>query len=137
MEPEILLAKLESLGRCLKRLEEKKPLDYSRLEEDIDIQDIIILNLERAVQQSVDAGLHVLVDYGQSRINTMAEVFTALEQNGIISSSLAKDLIGAVGFRNIAVHEYRSIDWKIVWTILTEKLKNFRDYQKALLTLIP
>ena len=136
MEPEILYEKMESLSRCIHRIEEKKPENLSILENNNDIQDIIVINLERAVQQSVDAGLHILIDYNKSKVNTMADVFIALKENKIISNDLAKNLISAVGFRNIAVHEYRSINWKVVWNIIQNHLADFREYQKAVLKVI-
>ena len=136
MEPEILIAKMESLSRCILRIESKCPEDSQTLKDDLDLQDIIVINLERAVQQCVDTGLHILSDYNGSPINSMADVFQSLAGNKIISDELAGNLIAAVGFRNIAVHEYRSIDWNIVWTIINDNLSDFRDFQKALLHLI-
>lgn len=136
MEPEILYAKMESLNRCILRIEEKKPENIFSLKDDLDLQDIIVINLERAVQQSVDAGLHILIDYGQSRVDSMADVFLALKQNKIIGEKLSKNLIGAVGFRNIAVHEYRSLNWDVVWSIIENNLQDFKDFQKAVLKLI-
>jgi uncharacterized protein YutE (UPF0331/DUF86 family) len=41
-------------------------------------------------------------------------------------------LKGAVGFRNIAVHNYRTIDWQIVFSIIHEHLDDFRQYAKAI-----
>lgn len=41
--------KCESLVRCLKRIENKRPDTYDELIKDIDLQDIISVNLERAV----------------------------------------------------------------------------------------
>ncbi|MDC7234655.1 MAG: DUF86 domain-containing protein [Spirochaetales bacterium] len=137
MEPDLLLAKMESLSRCILRIESKRPDNKEILINDIDIQDIIAVNLERAVQQCVDTGLHILSDYNGSSVDSMADVFLSLSDNKIISQDLANKLIAAVGFRNIAVHEYRSIDWSIVWTIIHDHLIDFRDFQKAVLNLIP
>ena len=32
-----------------------------------------------------------------------------------------------IGFRNIAIHSYFSVDWKIVWATATEDAPNLRD----------
>ena len=37
----------------------------------------------------------------------------------------------AVGFRNIAVHNYESINWAIVFAIATEHLKDFEEFAAA------
>jgi hypothetical protein len=50
MDREIVALKLESLRRCIQRLNSKCPLEPETLVADIDLQDIISLNLSRAVQ---------------------------------------------------------------------------------------
>lgn len=37
----------------------------------------------------------------------------------------------AVGFRNIAVHAYDSIDWEIVYSIATERLQDFKEFART------
>jgi uncharacterized protein YutE (UPF0331/DUF86 family) len=46
----ILAQKLESLRRCVKRIEDKAPPDLEQLIQDPDLQDILVLNLTRAIQ---------------------------------------------------------------------------------------
>ena len=53
---DVVRRKLESLRRCIVRIEEKRPVSVEILKTDYDIQDIISLNLERAIQISVDIG---------------------------------------------------------------------------------
>lgn len=36
----------------------------------------------------------------------------------------------SVGFRNISVHEYQSIDWLIVFKIITEHLVDFEKFAR-------
>ena len=50
MDQVILAHKLESLRRCILRVEEKTPSDVDQLIQNPDIQDILVLNLTRAVQ---------------------------------------------------------------------------------------
>ena len=38
----------------------------------------------------------------------------------------------AVGFRNIAVHEYEEIDWDIVYAIATEGIADFQQFAEAI-----
>ena len=46
----VIAEKLESLRRCVRRIEEKCPTEAAALANDLDIQDIITLNLTQAVQ---------------------------------------------------------------------------------------
>ena len=52
MDREVIEHKLESLRRCLQRVAEKCPSDQDKLGRDADLQDIVTLNLSRAVQVS-------------------------------------------------------------------------------------
>jgi uncharacterized protein YutE (UPF0331/DUF86 family) len=136
MEPEILLAKMESLSRCIHRVESRRPDTLEELIDNLDTQDIIVINLERAVQLCVDSGLHILSSESMSSVESMADVFLQLSLKKIIAEKLALNLISAVGFRKIAVHEYRAIDWNIVWAIINHNLQDFREFQKAVLDLV-
>ena len=75
MDQLILEQKLESLRRCIKRVEEKTPSRVSRLIQDPDIQDILVLNLTRAVQLCVDIGSHVISTSEETTPTTMGDVF--------------------------------------------------------------
>lgn len=56
MDTVVLVEKLESLRRCIRRIEAKKPDNADQLKQDIDLQDILVLNLTRAILLSVDIG---------------------------------------------------------------------------------
>ncbi len=49
MDSLIVERKLESLRRCIKRVEQKRPDNAATLETDPDIQDILVLNLSSTV----------------------------------------------------------------------------------------
>lgn len=133
MDPDIIKNKLESLHRCLSRIKTHTPASVSELEDNIDAQDIIILNLERTVQLCVDIGSHILTDVSANAVDTMASVFTELAKNKIISNELSLNLARAVGFRNIAVHEYSELDWNIVYAIITRHLDDFYEFGRIVL----
>lgn len=55
MDRAVVLNKLESLRRCVKRIQDKTPTKYEELVDDYDLQDIITLNLERCRNTAVHA----------------------------------------------------------------------------------
>jgi uncharacterized protein YutE (UPF0331/DUF86 family) len=125
---DLLDAKVESIERCLKRIEERTPATPEALEADYDAQDIISVNLQRAVQLSVDLASHLITTRGWPAPDTMGAAFTTLEREGILDADLADRLRRAVGFRNVSVHEYEEVDWRRVYSMVTERLGDFRDY---------
>ncbi len=132
MDREVIAQKLESLRRCLKRVEEKCPSDSDTLAREPDLQDIITLNLTRAVQLCVDIGSHVIAEMEVSPPNTMGETFDILAQAGVIDNKLGTQLKKAVGFRNIAVHNYQVIDWVIVHAMARHHLGDFAAFARAM-----
>jgi uncharacterized protein YutE (UPF0331/DUF86 family) len=134
MENELILTKLESLTRCVDRIRIKTPETYKILVEDVDAQDILAGNLERSVQICVDIALHLIsIQITPPVPTTMADAFRVLEKQKIITPQTAQALISAVGFRNISVHAYDTINWEIVWKIVTEHLRDFSNYVKEIL----
>lgn len=134
MDREVVEQKLESLRRCLLRIEAKCPADAATLAADIDLQDIVSLNLSRAVQISVDIGAHLIAGMEVSPPDTMGQTFDLLAQEGVLSNELASSLKKAVGFRNIAVHSYESINWAIVHSIVKYHLADFSEFAKIVAT---
>ena len=132
MDKEVLETKLEALIRCVHRIKDQNILTLEELEANLDKQEIIILNLQRAVQICVDIGNHILLDYKTPTPSTMAETFKYLAQNNLISKDNAEDLSHAVGFRNIAVHQYEDIDCKIIFSIITSHLDDFKTFAGAI-----
>ena len=133
MDTALILRKLENLGRCIGRIESKRPADPQLLRRDHDLQDIISVNLERAVQISVDVASHLIAESPRRSPETMAECFAALEEMGVLDKRLAARLQKAVGFRNVAVHEYQEIDWDVVFSIISRDLDDFRSYARRIL----
>ena len=128
MDREVIEEKLESLRRCLHRVSEKCPPDAATFLNDFDLQDIIALNLSRAVQLSVDIGAHLISDLEVQPPDTMGQTFDILSDAAVIGKELAGRLKKAVGFRNIAVHSYESINWAIVHSLVRNHLGDFSEF---------
>ncbi len=137
MDREVIELKLESLRRCLQRVAEKCPSDPDTLGRDPDLQDIVTLNLSRAVQLCVDLGAHLIADMDVLPPDTMGQTFDALAHAGVIPEPLGQQLKKAVGFRNIAVHHYEEIDWTIVHDIALHHLGDFSEFTKVIAARFP
>ena len=125
VEKDIILAKTATIQRCLQRIKESTQLVPSSLE-DFDIQDIFVLNLQRAVQAAIDIATHVIVSEGWELPDTLKKHFAILEQKKVLDHQLSEQLQKMIGFRNIAVHDYQSINIEVLKNIL---LKNLTDLE--------
>jgi uncharacterized protein YutE (UPF0331/DUF86 family) len=130
MDPLILREKLESLRRCIDRVERRRPPKVEQLEADVDLQDIIVLNLTRAVQVCVDIGTHIIGGTEEAAPQSMGEVFETLERLGVISNATSLAMRKAVGFRNVAVHNYSAMNWAIVHAIGDRHLEDFKRFAR-------
>ena len=133
MDRRIVEQKLESLRRCLLRIQDRCPATAAALAQDLDAQDIVALNLTRAVQLCVDLAAHAIARREVPAPDTMGQAFDALCDAGLIPRELAHRMKQAVGFRNLAVHNYDAIDWNIVHAICHQHLDDFRQYAALIL----
>ncbi|HJR68984.1 MAG TPA: DUF86 domain-containing protein [Gammaproteobacteria bacterium] len=131
MDRPLVEEKLESLRRCVERVSDKTPADVRTLQSDPDLQDIVAVNLTRAVQLSVDIAAHLIAGLNSPAPDTMGETFDILARHDLIPASLAERLKQAVGFRNVAVHQYKDIDWAIVHGIARNRLRDFEEFARA------
>lgn len=134
MDKLVVEQKIESLRKCLLRVEERCPNSLEDLLSDVDAQDVLVLNLSRAVQLCVDISLHILSGREQPVPETMGQAFTELAAEGVISNDLSEKMRKAVGFRNIVIHSYQDINWAIVYAIAKEKSIDFKQFTKQVLS---
>jgi len=116
------------------RIQTKCPPAPETLALDIDLQDIVALNLSRAVQLCVNIGAHLIAGLDVPPPNTMGQTFDLLAQANVISSELALSMKKAVDFRNIAVHNYDVINWHMVHSIASSHLDIFLAFAKVAVT---
>lgn len=135
MDKLILAEKLEALRRCVRRVEMRRTESVQELQADVDRQDILALNLTRAVQLCVDMAGIVVADSDQPAPQTMGQAFDALASMRVIDADLARRMRAVVGFRNIAVHNYRAVDWAVVFAISQLGVEDFRAFAKAMAAL--
>ena len=131
MDRLIVERKLDSLQRCIERVITRRPSSVEALKADIDLQDVLVLNISRAVQICVDLATHLLSNLPLPPPDTMGAAFEQLAEAGILEANLSLRMRKAVGFRNIAVHAYDTIDWEIVYAIATERLPDFKDFART------
>ena len=131
MTSETVSAKLVSIGRCVERIVQHTPASAKELAADYDTQDIVSVNLQRAVQLAVDAAGAMIARQGLTPPTTMADAFRILAKAELLSDELAERLARAVGFRNVSVHEYDEIDWNIVYSLITKHLDDFRTFVRV------
>ncbi|MGE7110603.1 type VII toxin-antitoxin system HepT family RNase toxin [Lysinibacillus sp. NPDC047702] len=132
MNNDVVLNKVATIERCVNRVREVYG-DNPRNLMDFTKQDSIILNIQRACEASIDLVMHIVSDLKLGLPKTSREAFKLLEENNIINHALAKTLMNMVGFRNIAVHDYQTIELNILQAIIENHLNDFKIFTAEIL----
>ena len=98
-ERDILIEKSENIRRCLRRIREVTKMNPESLD-DLNVQDIFVLNLQRAIQACIDIALHIVSSLGCELPGTMKESFEILNKNKIILSEPGDQLKKKIVFRS-------------------------------------
>ncbi len=132
MKDDIIINKTETIKRCINRINE----EYDTNPDNLLIygkQDSIILNIQRLCEACIDIAVHFI------RVNKLGvpqsskESFEILENRGIITKELSNSLKGMTGFRNIAVHDYQSLNLKIVQAVVEKHIYDSLKFAKVIL----
>jgi len=132
MDQIVLEKKMDAILRCIERIENKMPETRKMFLLDLDAQDVVVLNLTRAIQLSVDLAMHICGDSREAIPQTMGEAFDRLLQLKVLTPTIADKMKKSVGFRNIAIHNYTEIDLSLVYTIAKEHRTDFVEFLKQI-----
>lgn len=124
MSNDVIINKIMVIKRCLDRINQVYDGNPQNLE-DYTKQDSIILNIQRSCEASIDLAMHIVAEKNLGLPQSSREAFDLLYQNNIIDQKLTASLKAMVGFRNIAVHDYQSINLNIIQNIIEKHLFDF------------
>ena len=137
MADDVLLNKVAIIERCIARVREEYAGDERNLFDHVTRQDSIILNVQRACEAAIDLAMHVVRDRRLGIPQETRQAFELLRGAKLIDADVADRMARMVGFRNVAVHDYRKLDLEIVRSIVTDRLDDFLDFGRAMLSLPP
>jgi len=123
MDRDIIINKVAIIERCLKRIHEEYDNNAVNLK-DYTKQDSIILNIQRACEASIDLSMHMIASNKWGVPQNSRDAFELLHANNVIDLSLLNRLKGMIGFRNIAVHNYQSLDLTILEKVIENNLRD-------------
>jgi len=133
MADDVLINKAATIERCVARAREEYAADPDGFAQDYTRQDAAILNIQRACEAALDMGQHLIRRERLGVPQSARDVFALLAQGGWIDAELADFLKRMVGFRNIAVHDYQSLQLPITVSIIRNHLDDFLTYSRTLL----
>ena len=128
----VIINKYESIEKCINRINEEYEgnsenlSDYRRL-------DAIVLNVQRACELVIDIAMYIVSTKKLGLPHTKKEAFELLMKNKYIDTETLKKMKGMIGFRNIAIHDYKEIDEEILQDIIENHLCDLLEFARNML----
>ncbi|MBF0108983.1 MAG: DUF86 domain-containing protein [Magnetococcales bacterium] len=133
MVDEVLINKAALIERAVARAREEYAKHPETFASDFTRQDAAILNIQRACEAALDLGQHLVRRERLGVPQGARDVFELLARGGWITREMAGKLKPMVGFRNIAVHDYQTLQLPITIAIITTHLDDLLGYARTLL----
>lgn len=130
----VLINKYESIEKCINRINEEYENNPKNLE-DYRKMDAIVLNLQRACELTTDVAMYIVSTRKLGIPQTKKEVFEILYKNNLISNDVCNKMKGMIGFRNIAIHDYKNIDEEILKDVIENHLTDLKEFIRMMINL--
>jgi uncharacterized protein YutE (UPF0331/DUF86 family) len=126
-DEDVVLAKVSSARKCVETVKELHDTAGLELPDWIRF-DMTVLNLQRAIEACLDLANHLIAANSWELPRSGGHAFTVLADREVVPRAELDVLTGMVGFRNIAVHDYTTIDPAVVNAIVQEHLDDILRY---------
>ena len=120
--------KISSIQRYLKIVSRFKQHSLSEIEQDETIRGAVERYLYLSCQAVIDLAEDVIALRSYRKPVTMAESFSILAEEGLISNDLTGKMIRLTGFRNVIAHDYEKINYEIVYDVLQNRLADIEEF---------
>ena len=128
MADDVILNKVATIEQCLCRITDEYGGDRRNLFDHQTKQEAIVLNLQRACEASIALAIRVDRRKGLRLPQESRDAFALLQKRGLLSPELAGRLQRMVGFCNVVVYDYISLNVEILHSIITSHLDDFRRF---------
>lgn len=130
----VLINKYDSIERCINRINEEYENNPENLE-DYRRMDAIVLNLQRACEMATDVAMYIVSTRKLGIPQTKKEAFEKLNEHNLISDDMCTKMKGMIGFRNIAIHDYKNIDEEILKDVIENHLVDLKEFVRTMINL--
>jgi len=133
IDNDVILIKANKVDHHLKRIREKRVVGLEEFLADLDCQEIILFNLQMAVQNCIDIVAHIISNEELGIAGSTNEMFYILQENKYLDPELTENMVAAIDFRNLAVHEYGNIDLRQVYHIAQQDIDDIERFVKVII----
>ena len=129
-DADLVEKKLAFIETCVRELRQLSQPE--RIAHDIREERFVAHTLQIAIQAALDIASHIVSDGRLGEPRTNRELFDLLQRHHWLSSVLTDTMRQMVGFRNIVVHGYQSVDPEIMRDIVEHRLDDLLAFTAAI-----
>jgi len=105
-------------------------MDFTRdeLMEDVDIQHLLSHRIHMAVEICIDMAMHVASALELPERDSAVDVIRLLGKHGILTKKFAEKFQKAPKLRNLLIHGYAKIDYRLLYKDYKDELKDLKEF---------
>jgi uncharacterized protein YutE (UPF0331/DUF86 family) len=130
VEKSLIMAKLSKLSQYLRFLMELQKSSMEEFVGDFKISGAAERYLQVAIECMIDIGNEIISSLQLKRPERYRDIPYILSDAKIIPRPFADTIASMIGFRNLLVHDYASINLNLVYEFLQTKLLDFENFMK-------
>ncbi|MBM7557339.1 type VII toxin-antitoxin system HepT family RNase toxin [Halanaerobacter jeridensis] len=123
VDKDLVRSRLLKLEEYINDLKEYQNIKFVKYQNDKLIKRFVERTLQLAIESCLDIGNHIISDERLGTADTNADIIRILAENDIIKRNV-EQYIKMSKFRNVIVHDYATVDDKVIYQILTNNLKD-------------
>ncbi len=136
LNEELIKTRCQEIEESLERLERIGAKPEEEFLRDQDLKDVACYRLLVAIEAALGLCYHVSAKRLKKVPEGYAECFSILADSGIIPVDLSEKLQKMARFRNLLVHMYWKIDYRILYKMIQNNLNDLRNFSKAIVSLL-
>lgn len=126
----LILAKISKLNQYLRYLYELRKSSLEEFKEDFRVSGSAERYLQVSIECIIDIGNEIISSLQLKRPERYRDIPYILSEAGIIPKNFADTIASMIGFRNLLVHDYATINLEMVYELLQTKLQDFEAFIK-------
>ncbi|MEM3398051.1 MAG: DUF86 domain-containing protein [Nitrososphaerota archaeon] len=130
IDKNLVVAKLSKLREYIGFLKELQAVSREDLVRDFKIRGAIERYLQVSIECMIDVGNEIISSLQLQRPERYRDIPYILAKAGIIPKDYAETMASMIGFRNLLVHDYASINLDLVYEFLQTKLSDLNAFIK-------
>ena len=128
----IIEQQISAINKYLKILKGCQKYSQKKVEKDDLLKGSVERYLYLLTQETINLAEAIISLKDFRRPDTYAETFRILNEEKIISSGLTQKLVEVAKFRNIIAHDYKNIDYAIIYDVLQNGLSDIEKFVKEI-----